>query len=372
MSTVADVIAARREQIVQRWADVLVGAIFPRALDRETVIDSLREFLDEMAARLRGEHAARRAGARPDNIAVVHAAQRFRLGADIGSLVREYAHLRAVLFELVEAETPAATPHELSELSRHLMEGLADAASQYTAELQTQLRTQAARHVAFLAHELRGQLGSVRVAFALLQRGDAAVGARATEKIERGITRLAQLIDDALVEARLAQDVELHPEDVAVEAFLRDIVDDVLVEAEAKGLAVHSRIDGTPPRLRADVKVLWSALSNLVRNAVKFSRPGGYVHVTAKESGSHVVLEVEDSCGGIDATRVAQLFDPFVQIGADRSGFGLGLALAKQAAQAHGGTVRVHDVPERGCVFAIDLPIVPSPPGQDPESMRTA
>jgi signal transduction histidine kinase len=58
--------------------------------------------------------------------------------------------------------------------------------------------------------------------------------------------------------------------------------------------------------------------------------------------------------------KVQKLFDPFVQTGLDRSGFGLGLAIAKQATQAHGGELRVHDLPEKGCVFVLDLPAEPT------------
>jgi signal transduction histidine kinase len=56
---------------------------------------------------------------------------------------------------------------------------------------------------------------------------------------------------------------------------------------------------------------------------------------------------------------VERLFNPFVQAGADRSGFGLGLAIAKQVADAHEGAIRVHDLPGRGCVFVLDLPDLP-------------
>ena len=77
----------------------------------------------------------------------------------------------------------------------------------------------------------------------------------------------------------------------------------------------------------------------------------------AKTSDERVVVEVEDACGGLPEGSVEKMFDPFVQLGKDRSGFGLGLAIAKQAAELHGGGLRVHDLPGRGCVFVLDLPI---------------
>jgi len=108
--------------------------------------------------------------------------------------------------------------------------------------------------------------------------------------------------------------------------------------------------------LDGDRRLLHSALSNLVRNAVKFSHPGSVVHVRAKTSEDRVMVEVEDACGGLPEGSVEKMFDPFVQLGNDRSGFGLGLAIAKQATELHGGGLRVHDLPGRGCAFVLDLP----------------
>jgi signal transduction histidine kinase len=102
--------------------------------------------------------------------------------------------------------------------------------------------------------------------------------------------------------------------------------------------------------------VLRSALSNLIRNAIKFSPAERVVHVRAKHADGRVVFEVEDACGGLPPGTAEKLFAPHVQVGTDRSGFGLGLAIAKLAATAHEGEIRVHDLPGHGCVFVIDLP----------------
>ncbi len=77
-----------------------------------------------------------------------------------------------------------------------------------------------------------------------------------------------------------------------------------------------------------------------------------------------MVVEVEDACGGLPEGAEKKIFDPLVQAGVDRSGFGLGLAIAKQAAEAHNGQVRVHNLPGKGCVFLLDLPR--SPPSDVP------
>lgn len=68
------------------------------------------------------------------------------------------------------------------------------------------------------------------------------------------------------------------------------------------------------------------------------------------------MLEVEDRCGGLPEDLPERLFQPFVQAGDDKSGFGLGLMIVKQAAEAHNGSVRVVNTPGVACCFIIDLP----------------
>ena len=107
--------------------------------------------------------------------------------------------------------------------------------------------------------------------------------------------------------------------------------------------------------IQGDARLLHSTLSNLIHNAVKYTREGGRVTVRGRSVDDRVVIEVEDECGGLPEGKIEELFNPFVQAGADRTGFGLGLAIAKQAAEAHAGAIRVHSLPGKGCVFTLDL-----------------
>ncbi len=74
-----------------------------------------------------------------------------------------------------------------------------------------------------------------------------------------------------------------------------------------------------------------------------------------------IAIEVEDGCGGIPEEKVGGIFAAGVQAGADRSGFGLGLAIARQAVEAHGGTIAVRNEPGRCCVFVVELPLIARP-----------
>jgi signal transduction histidine kinase len=67
-------------------------------------------------------------------------------------------------------------------------------------------------------------------------------------------------------------------------------------------------------------------------------------------------IEVEDECGGLAPGSIEKMFQPFTQLGNDRSGLGLGLTICRNSVEASGGTLSVRDLPGTGCVFTIDLP----------------
>lgn len=361
----ADVLEARLEDIVQRFADRLYASVASTALQREDVIDSLRGFLHEVIHGLRADQQAGQVGAMTadSTTARAHGRQRFELGFDVGAIVREYGALRDVIFVFMEESGESFTVAEMRSLSFYLVGGIANAATKYAQERDAELRRQTSRHVAFLAHELRNPLSSARLAFARLDRqGFPSDSQRPAAILNAGLNKLSDLIDRALVEVKLQAGVELHIEEVAVSPFVQSLCAESSLDALERGTSIAVEIGAET--LRADRKYLESALSNLLRNAVKFTRSGGTIHFRAKQSGAHVIFEIEDECGGLPEGNVQKLFDPFVQLGQDRSGFGLGLAIAKQAVDAHDGSLRVHDLPGRGCVFVLDLPVAgPKEPG---------
>jgi signal transduction histidine kinase len=111
----------------------------------------------------------------------------------------------------------------------------------------------------------------------------------------------------------------------------------------------------------ADARLLASAVGNLFQNALKFTPAGGRVALRARAEGERVFIDVEDGCGGLPAGKEDELFEPFVQRGADRTGLGLGLSIARDAVRANRGEIRVGNRPGEGCVFTVVLPAAPTP-----------
>jgi len=167
---------------------------------------------------------------------------------------------------------------------------------------------------------------------------------------------MRDLIDDSLRTARIGAGVDLRLARVSMGDLLEATGGDVRDAADDRGVKLDVRSE-KPDDIEVDRRLVSSAIENLVRNAVKFTRAGGTVSLRGRVEGDYAVVECEDECGGLAPGDVEQAFAPFVQLGKDRRGFGLGLAIAKQAADAHGGTVRVQNLPGKGCMFVLEIPV---------------
>jgi signal transduction histidine kinase len=102
-------------------------------------------------------------------------------------------------------------------------------------------------------------------------------------------------------------------------------------------------------------------VGNLLQNALKFTRPSTDVTLRVGASAERVLIEIEDECGGLPHGNVEDLFRPFEQRSADRTGLGLGLAFSRWGAEANNGRISTRNLPGKGCVFLVDLPRVPVP-----------
>ncbi|MEO7037922.1 MAG: HAMP domain-containing sensor histidine kinase [Polyangiaceae bacterium] len=102
----------------------------------------------------------------------------------------------------------------------------------------------------------------------------------------------------------------------------------------------------------------------MLQNAFKFSKPSTLVTLTARATDRSALIQVEDHCGGLSPGKEDSLLQPFVQRGEDRSGLVLGLSICAKAMQSMNGDLHVKDLPDKGCIFTLDIPrrhAAPSP-----------
>jgi len=141
-----------------------------------------------------------------------------------------------------------------------------------------------------------------------------------------------------------------------VAGFIEEIASAATFDANARGvrLIVTPIEDGLV--IAADRQVLAAVVGNLLQNAFKFTRPRTSVTLRVGASAERVLIEVQDECGGLPTRDVDELFHPFEQRSADRTGIGVGLAFSRWGAEANDGRIYTRNLPGRGCVFILDLP----------------
>jgi PAS domain S-box-containing protein len=229
------------------------------------------------------------------------------------------------------------------------------------AESANQLKDQ---FLATLSHELRTPLNSI-LGYARMLLSNAIPPdkrERAIEVIERNAVAQNRLIEDLLDMSRItAGKVRLDPAPIPVATVLRDAGDAVKPSADAKRVALQLALDPFAGLVTADTARLQQVFSNLLTNAVKFTRDGGRIHVSLRRDGDWVEICVADSGIGIAAGFLPFIFEPFRQADArfDRGhgGLGLGLAISKQLVDLHGGTIHAaSDGEGLGATFTIRLP----------------
>jgi signal transduction histidine kinase/CheY-like chemotaxis protein len=220
-----------------------------------------------------------------------------------------------------------------------------------------------------LSHEMRTPLNAVLGwARILLDRQtlDHALVQRALQVIERNATAQAKMIDDMLDMARIVSGklrLEMKTMDFLSVVFAA--VDVIMPSADAKQIEVRTQLDPKTPLIVGDQDRLQQVIVNLLSNAVKFTDIGGSIDVVLEMSGSEASLMVKDTGRGIDPAFLPHVFERFRQGDASSTrrhgGLGLGLALARDLVELHGGTVWAESPGEgQGATFTVRLPTVPT------------
>jgi PAS domain S-box-containing protein len=218
--------------------------------------------------------------------------------------------------------------------------------------------------LATVSHELRTPLqailGWARVLREPSLEGDDDRRRRGLETIERNARLQAQLIDDILDVSRMvAGKLTIEWGEVDLAPVLRAVVDGLQPAATAKGLRLELTAEEGPP-VPGDAERLHQVFWNVVGNAVKFTPEGGRIAIRAGRQGSEVVVRVEDTGVGIDASFLPHAFDRFRQFDSSTTrthgGLGLGLAIVRHLVEMHGGTVQAESGGrDQGAVFTIRL-----------------
>jgi signal transduction histidine kinase len=222
--------------------------------------------------------------------------------------------------------------------------------------------------VASVTHEFKSPITSIRLLMERIAAGrveDARVRQQYCATIGAELDRLETLVDRLLETQKVdAGRPDYRFEPVAIDALAREVVDRMRPLAESRHITLELTADSELPRVMGDPDAISAAIRNLVDNAIKYSAGGKSVGVVVTRTEGWVHTIVEDEGVGVAAVDANRIFEPFFRStqgdAANVRGTGLGLALVKAAAEAHGGSARVTSNGRRGSRFTFTLPASPT------------
>jgi signal transduction histidine kinase len=274
----------------------------------------------------------------------------------VSQVVHDYGDICQTITSIAVEQKAPISVEEFQTLNRCLDTAIAEAVTEHarlTAETRSAEEVERLGHA---AHELRDSLNTAILAFHTLKRGAVAINGSTGAILGQSLMTLRQIVDRTLAEVRLEAGTQRRAR-VPVVTFIDDIAASGMLHSEYRH--IRFTVEPVDPGLQieADPQLLTSAVMNLLHNAFKNTPSGGRVVLRAHAEQGRLLIETEDECGGIPPSK-GDLFQVFGdRRGRDRSGLGLGLSIARNAVRAHGGEISIRNLPGKGCVFIIDVPL---------------
>ncbi len=365
-------LAANKADLIARCRDK-VDSRSPGARERELEY-GISTFLDQLIKTLRVEQAddSKRsleisgpADGYPalsdiGESATLHGREMLLHGYTVEEVVHDYGDLCQSVTDLAFERNAPVNTDEFRTLNRCLDNAMATAVKEFGYQRDTVVAERQVldlnERLGVFAHELRNQLTTATLALAMIKSGSVGLTGATGQVLDHSLVNLRNLIDRSLAEARMSAGQTLETELFPLAAFIAEIKLTATLEAEVRHCVLIVADVDRKLALTGDRDLLLAATGNLLQNAFKFTHRHSEVTLNAYAAGGRIRIDVEDNCGGLPAGLAESMFSPFVQGGADRSGVGLGLSIARRSVEANGGLLSVRDLPGSGCVFTIDLP----------------
>jgi signal transduction histidine kinase len=345
-----------RDEIITRTREKLTNRPWPLTSTSE-LEHGITQFLTQLSGALASdEGGVPFADATIAASATMHGRELRALGFNESQVVHDYGDICQAITEVaIERQAPIST-REFHILNRCLDTAIAEAVTEHARVTALARSAQETERTGQLTHEIRDLVNAALLAFEVLKRGTVAINGNTGGVLGRALLGLRDLASSTLSEIRLSGKHQQR-ERISAAAFCESLAEAAQLNADYRGVAFT--VEPVDPDLVLDIdrQILGSAVMNLLNNAFKFTRAGGHVTLRAHRDGERLRIEVEDECGGIPEG-ATNLFEPFTERrGADRTGLGLGLSIARKGVEAHGGEIHNRNLPGHGCVFVVHIPV---------------
>jgi two-component system phosphate regulon sensor histidine kinase PhoR len=234
---------------------------------------------------------------------------------------------------------------------------------------QKELDRMKSNFMASVSHELRTPLVTIDKSLDLILRGETGAINETQEHFlsiaQRNLKRLGHLINDLLDLTKLESGkMQLKRQNVSVDKIVDEVFEAFASWAQAKTIEIKKEIDQNLPEVYADAERLIQVFNNLLGNAIKFTPKEGRIAIAAKNnpSGQEIIISVSDTGIGIEKENLPRVFDKFYQVlermPTDINGTGIGLSIAKEIVELHGGRIWAESEKDQGTTFNFTIPMI--------------
>ena len=296
-----------------------------------------------------------------------------RVNEELGILQRIREGLRMDHYETMRRRKDGSLVDVSLSVSPILERGTVVGASKIARDITERKRAEAAlreidrrkeEFLAMLSHELRNPLAPMRHAVTLLQQADEEeIRRQACAILDRQVEHMTKLVEELLDISRISRGgIEVHKQQIDLASIVETAVETSRPLVEAAGHKLEVTLPQAPVSIVGDGQRLAQVVSNLLNNAAKYTPRGGRIGLNISTAPNAAAISVRDNGIGIAAGDLPRLFNMFTQLdGARRcspDGMGVGLALARQLVELHGGTIEARSEGlGRGSEFTVRLPL---------------
>ena len=292
--------------------------------------------------------------------AAAHGKALLALGFTVDQVVHHYGDLCQAIPELAHERDAPFQVDEFRTLNRCLDNAIADAVSAFCAqrdsEVADRVSSEANERLGVLVHELRDTLQMANLSVRALELGGLTLTGATGSLLKRSLASMRSLVDSSLAEVHAVSGAPVLRTVFSLAALIEDARTAAQLEADVRGCVLIVAPVGTELRVDANRGLLMSALGNLLSNPFRFTHRHTNVNLITYEVDDLLLIDVEDRCGVLPASYAKAIATLSVRLSPDRTGPGLGLAIARQNVESMGGTLTGTNLPDVGCVFTIGFP----------------